>query len=117
MRRALRRRGVRVRCSQLRCDRMYSPAYGRDHFGVEDGGHAALLRGFFVLIASPSMRLANIAVGDASKLALGLNPTEAEKLNPRDWPRVQRAIEFYLQTGERISRQRPLRPEPPSIAS
>jgi tRNA dimethylallyltransferase len=42
---------------------------------------------------------------------------EAEKLNPRDWPRVQRAIEFYLQTGEPISRQRPLRPEPPPLAS
>lgn len=38
---------------------------------------------------------------------------EAEKLGPRDWPRVQRAIEFCLQTGESISRQRPLRPEPP----
>jgi tRNA dimethylallyltransferase len=42
---------------------------------------------------------------------------EAAKLNPRDWPRVQRAIEFSLQTGEPISRQRPLRPEPPSLAS
>ncbi len=42
---------------------------------------------------------------------------EAAKLNPRDWPRVQRALEFYLQTGEPISRQRPLRPEPPSLAS
>jgi tRNA dimethylallyltransferase len=41
---------------------------------------------------------------------------EAGKLNPRDWPRVQRAIEFYLQTGERISNQRPLRPEPPEVA-
>lgn len=45
------------------------------------------------------------------------DPTEAEKLNPRDWPRVQRAIEFCLQTGEPISRQRPLRPEPPPVAS
>ena len=42
---------------------------------------------------------------------------EAEKLSPRDWPRVQRAIEFCLQTGEPISRQRPLRPEPPLVAS
>ena len=41
---------------------------------------------------------------------------EAGKLNPRDWPRVQRAIEFYLQTGERISDQRSLRPEPPEMA-
>ena len=41
---------------------------------------------------------------------------EAGKLHARDWPRVQRAIEFYLQTGERISDQRPLRPSPPELA-
>jgi tRNA dimethylallyltransferase len=46
-----------------------------------------------------------------------LDPAEAAKLNPRDWPRVQRAIEFCLQTGEPISRQKPLRPEPPPVAS
>jgi len=42
---------------------------------------------------------------------------EAAKLNARDWPRVQRAIEFYLQTGEKISSQRPLRPSPPDLAT
>lgn len=41
---------------------------------------------------------------------------EAETLHARDWPRVQRAIEFYLQTGRPISKQRPLRPEPPPLA-
>jgi tRNA dimethylallyltransferase len=41
---------------------------------------------------------------------------EADQLNPRDWPRVQRAIEFYLQTGETISAERPLRPAPPDSA-
>jgi len=46
-----------------------------------------------------------------------LDPAEAEKLNPRDWPRVQRSIEFCLQTGGPISRERPLRPEPPLLAS
>jgi tRNA dimethylallyltransferase len=45
------------------------------------------------------------------------DPDEAEKLSPKDWPRVQRAIEFCLQTGEPISRQRPLRPEPPALAT
>ena len=45
------------------------------------------------------------------------DPAEAEKLNPRDWPRVQRAIEFCLQTGEPISRERPLRPEPPALSA
>lgn len=42
---------------------------------------------------------------------------EAARLNPRDWPRVQRALEVCLQTGLPISAQRPLRPEPPSLAS
>ena len=42
---------------------------------------------------------------------------EAAKLNTRDWPRVQRAIEFYLQTREKISSQRPFRPSPPDLAT
>ncbi|HMH44879.1 MAG TPA: tRNA (adenosine(37)-N6)-dimethylallyltransferase MiaA [Pyrinomonadaceae bacterium] len=45
------------------------------------------------------------------------DPDEAGTLNARDWPRVQRAIEFYLQTGEKISSQRPLRPSPPDVAN
>jgi tRNA dimethylallyltransferase len=45
-----------------------------------------------------------------------LDSKEGEKLNRRDWPRVQRAIEFRLQTGKRISEFRPLRPEPPALA-
>jgi len=44
------------------------------------------------------------------------DPEEAVKLSQRDWPRVQRAIEFYLQTGERISEQRPMREQPPEFA-
>jgi tRNA dimethylallyltransferase len=44
------------------------------------------------------------------------DPQEAAKLTQRDWPRVQRAIEFYLQTGERISAQRPMREERPEFA-
>lgn len=44
------------------------------------------------------------------------DPAEAGKLYARDWPRLQRAIEFYLQTGEHISDQRPRRPEPPPLA-
>jgi tRNA dimethylallyltransferase len=41
---------------------------------------------------------------------------EAATLNPRDWPRVQRALEVCLQTGLPISAQRPLRPEPSPLA-
>lgn len=44
------------------------------------------------------------------------DPEEAAKLSSRDWPRVQRAIEFYLQTGEHISAQRPSRGQPPQFA-
>src|SRR6266851_5206316 len=45
------------------------------------------------------------------------DPAEAEKLDPRDWPRVQRAIEFCLQTGEPISRERPLQIEPAALSA
>ena len=45
-----------------------------------------------------------------------LDPEEATKLGPRDWPRVQRAIEFYLQTGEPISLKRPQRESRPPFA-
>ncbi len=50
------------------------------------------------------------------RLLRRLDPAEAETLNARDWPRVQRAIEFCFQTGTPISQERPLRPEPPAIA-
>jgi tRNA dimethylallyltransferase len=46
-----------------------------------------------------------------------VDPLEAEKLNPRDWPRVQRAIEVWFQTGKRVSEQRPERPAPPELAA
>ena len=42
-----------------------------------------------------------------------LDPEMAEELFPRDWPRVQRAIEVRLQTGLPMSEQMDLRPEPP----
>ena len=40
-----------------------------------------------------------------------LDRRAAEQLFPRDWPRVQRAIEVYLQTGRSIVDQQPERPE------
>lgn len=42
-----------------------------------------------------------------------LDASGAEQLHARDWPRVQRAIEVYLQTGRSIFAQREERPEPP----
>jgi len=41
-----------------------------------------------------------------------LDPNAARQLYPRDWPRVQRALEVYLQTGKSIVDQQPERPEP-----
>ncbi len=42
-----------------------------------------------------------------------LDADMSEELYPRDWPRVQRALEVRLQTGRPMSEQRVLRPEPP----
>lgn len=47
------------------------------------------------------------------KLLQRIDPLAAEQLYPRDWPRVQRAIEVYMQTGRSIVDQQPARPEPP----
>src|SRR5882724_1508624 len=41
-----------------------------------------------------------------------LDPKSAAELYPRDWPRVQRAIEVRLQTGRPMSQQKNERPEP-----
>ena len=46
------------------------------------------------------------------KLLRRIDPLAAGQLYPRDWPRVQRAIEVYLQTGRSIVDQQPDRPEP-----
>jgi tRNA dimethylallyltransferase len=40
----------------------------------------------------------------------------AERLQPRDYPRVMRALEVYFQTGERLSTQQPNRADPPEFA-
>lgn len=45
-----------------------------------------------------------------------LDPASAGELYPRDWPRVQRAIEVRLQTGKPMSEQKGQRPEPPESA-
>jgi tRNA dimethylallyltransferase len=46
------------------------------------------------------------------RLLRRLDPESAAQLFPRDWPRVQRAIEVRLQTGARMSQQKVLRPQP-----
>ena len=46
------------------------------------------------------------------RLLRRIDPQSAEELYPRDWPRVQRAIEVRLQTGQAMSLQKGTRPEP-----
>lgn len=41
-----------------------------------------------------------------------IDPAAAGQLFPRDWPRVQRAIEVYMQTGRSIMDQKGQRPDP-----
>jgi tRNA dimethylallyltransferase len=50
------------------------------------------------------------------KVLRKLDPASAARLHPRDWPRVQRALEVRLQTGRTLSEQRAARPEPPALA-
>jgi tRNA dimethylallyltransferase len=51
------------------------------------------------------------------KMLARLDPVSALKLFPRDWPRVQRALEVRFQSGRSISEQAPARPEPPACAA
>jgi tRNA dimethylallyltransferase len=50
------------------------------------------------------------------RLLQRLDPPSAAGLYPRDWPRVQRAIEVRLQTGRPLSQQKDDRPAPPESA-
>ena len=46
-----------------------------------------------------------------------LDPERAARLAPRDWSRVQRALELRLQTGEKLSARMEGRPAPPPHAA
>lgn len=46
------------------------------------------------------------------RLLKRIDPLAAQQFYPRDWPRIQRAIEVYLQTGQSIVDQKSDRPEP-----
>lgn len=46
------------------------------------------------------------------RLLKRIDPLAAQQFYPRDWPRVQRAIEVYFQTGQSIVDQKSDRPEP-----
>ena len=50
------------------------------------------------------------------RLLKRLDPRAANEFFPRDWPRVQRALEVYLQTGQSLVDQKSDRPEAPESA-
>ena len=50
------------------------------------------------------------------KLLQRVDPKSAEKLFPRDYVRVMRALEVYFQTGNRLSEVQPNRADPPEFA-
>jgi tRNA dimethylallyltransferase len=50
------------------------------------------------------------------RLLMKIDGPAAEKLYPRDYVRVTRALEFYFQTGEKFSEQQLNRAEPPEFA-
>lgn len=50
------------------------------------------------------------------RMLVRLDPPSASRLAPRDWVRVQRALEVRLQTGCPMSEQAPARAAPPSFA-
>lgn len=50
------------------------------------------------------------------KMIERIDPDSAEKLYPRDYPRVQRALEVYFQTGEKLSGLQQKRKKPPEYA-
>ena len=51
------------------------------------------------------------------RLLRRLDPERAARLQPRDWSRVQRALELRLQTGEKLSSRLAERPVPPEPAA
>ena len=51
------------------------------------------------------------------KILWRLDPDSARKLQPRDWSRVQRALEVRLQSGQPLSQQQAARPAPHEAAA
>jgi tRNA dimethylallyltransferase len=50
------------------------------------------------------------------RLLTRVDAESAARLEPRDYPRVMRALEVYFQTGQRLSAQQPNRAAPPEFA-
>ncbi len=50
------------------------------------------------------------------RLLKRVDPAAAARIHPRDWSRTTRALEYFFQTGRRISDAQRERPAPPSLA-
>ena len=46
-----------------------------------------------------------------------IDPRAGSRISPRDWSRSMRALEFFFQTGQRISEEQPDMPPPPEFAA
>ncbi len=101
--------------------------HSRNHIPILVGGTGfylrALRRPFFPSPATDESlrkRLNTIRLARGAeylhRLLDRLDSKAAKHLSPRDWPRVQRAIEVRLQTGAKLSDQKDRRPPPPDIA-
>lgn len=51
------------------------------------------------------------------RLLSRIDPRASARISPRDWSRSMRALEFFFQTGRRITDQQPDTPPPPEFAS
>jgi tRNA dimethylallyltransferase len=51
------------------------------------------------------------------RLLSRIDPRAGARISPRDWSRSMRALEFFFQTGQRITDQQPDMPPPPEFAA
>jgi tRNA dimethylallyltransferase len=51
------------------------------------------------------------------RMLMRVDPEAGMRLSPRDWSRTMRALEYYFQTGRRISESQRVRANPPEFAS
>jgi tRNA dimethylallyltransferase len=51
------------------------------------------------------------------RLLSRIDPRASARISPRDWSRSMRALEFFFQTGQRITDQQPDTPPPPAFAA
>jgi tRNA dimethylallyltransferase len=51
------------------------------------------------------------------RLLSRIDPRASARISPRDWSRSMRALEFFFQTGQRITDEQPDTPPPPAFAA